>query len=535
MLTVLCLLARFDKAHADLPVYDLDSLAFMSSDIVGGWLQSPPDSLGLSLLHVDRVYKGRLKQGETIGVAYLNYYDCSASSEMTAKSRDVAERKWKGNEHVVLFLEAPAPPVHEYEVGLAAPVFVPIPSGVRLVHDGRVYGFHREPELLRMWKPPVETAEPYRLDDGRGRPILSSAEFDGKLDRGLAFAKELSANFDNIYTQSLVPWLMNLIRSRAQTVDTGDTDTIAIIACLHLANSHDIAATNAALHIPLPAYQTALLAKGFACREGREFVLTQLIAPEVPRSDKVFYADLLGQLGPFRNQFFVAVVDPGWRFHWQDQWEIMLRPGGDSWSNYSIDNEKFLERIARLAIAAKDDPDLCLPLINSIGALCLQAINSKPDDYASDDVEKARNLLQQLHDSSKNSRICEAAQRSLWESSVHIGLTDFAATLVPLTPAPIALDKVGNRLVVFHYYVQLSSPTDWMAPDIVVANKQDGKEVKFPAVGGRSFLAVYSTGVDSVTIPPDWPAGTYRIFYRFHHGIGRTAETMESSSFEIAL
>ena len=96
--------------------YDLDSLVYMSSDIVDADLGAShmDGNVGVTDATVTHVYRGQFKVGQVVKVTALDFFDIPKAS------------------HVTLFL-AKAHAVFLYDIPKDADIYWPAPSGVKLL------------------------------------------------------------------------------------------------------------------------------------------------------------------------------------------------------------------------------------------------------------------------------------------------------------------------------------------------------------------------------------------------------------------
>ena len=532
------LLFTVATARADSPVYDLDSLCFMSSDILAGQLLSAPDSLGIGLLRIDYSYKGHLKSRGMIGIADLNFYECPiAADRLTQRERNAPRDRYpqrqtvQRGDRLILFLERAEPAATLDKGKFAAPVYVPFPSGVRMVRRGRVFAFTPEKRYLTHWEPRTDLLPPYLLDGGRER--VTSERFEEDIEFAIAASNGMRRHFADLRSDAQTPWLLRLVRARARIWVDGTTDQISEIACARIANLHDVALTNDALAMTVPAAWRAILGQGLACREGRDSLLLQIGNRATPLQARIDCAKMLADLGAFRDSVAMATITPGWRIRWMCAWERPVNVGTTGIpEHYGYGDDSYLARIVSLALDNQGSPELCLTLVNS-GNTLMQEMDDVATGNANEDFQAARALMKELYDFTNVPSLHDAAGGALWLNDSALAPYGFKVDLIPLWVRPVGFDKSGNRFILFRYRARMAQPYKWSQPAIMLANEATGKEYAIVDNDWTKPTTSDNNGIDFGIVPSSVPSGKYRVFYRFA-GVGQSAErTRDSDSFEV--
>src|SRR5262249_36837519 len=147
------LLAPAAPANAKvLDVYDLDSLTYWSTAIVEGDMLRKYTANNLDLIDVKLtlVNKGPFKAGQTVAVTRPSLY-----RKHSLRSVEPLE----AGDHIVMFLVR-AQAQFVQPVPKDADVYVPLPSGLRLVHGEQVFEFYQPmnpgPYVIRRHAGPMD-------------------------------------------------------------------------------------------------------------------------------------------------------------------------------------------------------------------------------------------------------------------------------------------------------------------------------------------------------------------------------------------
>jgi len=141
VLPALALLIGSPLRAMDLDTYDLDSMAYMSTDIVEGdvgqWhkYENKPDGPQVMDFKVISTLKGTFKAGDVFPLEAMDFY--VKSKGFTGNSE-----KLKSGDHLVIFCSR-AKSVFLYDIPKDAVIYWTVPGGVRLLQDGLAYSYQQ--------------------------------------------------------------------------------------------------------------------------------------------------------------------------------------------------------------------------------------------------------------------------------------------------------------------------------------------------------------------------------------------------------
>ena len=319
VLVALFLLSLCGQAGAmNLYSYDLDSLAYMSSDVVEADIVGPKPNKGFEIVQVrvTQTYKGHFKKDQVIELTALSFFTKSGK-EMFDTTPLVA------GDHLFLWL-AKAKETFLYNIPKDADIYWPVPSGVKLVQNARVLDFQQFNN-----PGPYQNVTPEQYSKG-GPPTVD--EFRAKLSESLRRTDELKTKFEAPATSADVPWLRELLRSSQRTGFFG-RDKIAEIAATRLVKVATPTTLADAL-LKSQDYQiTGILAGGLNTEPGRALLMKRIGDAQEPRADRLRYAGAL-------NSF-----------------NLLLHP-----------DATILSELAKLAMRVRSDETLTETILSSMGA-----------------------------------------------------------------------------------------------------------------------------------------------------------------------
>ena len=218
---VLMLTVRSRQASAmDLPSYNLDSLAFMAHDIVSGRVTSVRG--GALEVKLQAVYAGGLRPGSDISVDVPNFFDIRHNDGKISAPGP--------GDRFFFFLVTGRPQIFFHPPPGS---YVPVPSGLKLVMDRKVYGFYQ------LSNPGAYLAGP-KMPFGNQRS-QALKRFEASLQRSIKRVQPAKAFFATPPNRTQIPRLLAVLKRRS-ALDQGKMgfeDAIADAAAGRLALFRD--------------------------------------------------------------------------------------------------------------------------------------------------------------------------------------------------------------------------------------------------------------------------------------------------------
>lgn len=439
----------------NLQFYDLDSLVYLSSQIVEGQLGGEhwTNNVTAWRFKISAVHKGNLKARQSIDVTDLDSYRVSSNSSWD-------NDKFKEGDRLFLFLDR-AKKDFVHHIPDDAEIYWPIPSGVRLVIGEKALRFGQYhnpgPYLAILQREATNTANPTvaKLRE----QILESIP---RTDRWKLLLERQTASAD-------IPALLEILRDRESCV--GWEDAIASKACVHIAASRDIAALTKALNIRT-SYQD-ILANGFRTSAGREFLFSK-IDSAAPIADRLKWIRVLNDARPDSSQ-----------------------------GNFT--------HIARLIANPHQDPKVqnaLLGLFQTYGRWS----NGK-DQAFERDFQEAELLLKKFLDTYGSEELKYEAHLALVRPHVNSNSTLIVSIVRQADKHDVSASKLTLKLD-----VNLFHAGNWNTR-VALVNSATGqkltvkstKQFTCPANGWTHHHEL----TDEIAIPKDLPNGRYRVFYEF--------------------
>lgn len=471
---------------ANLYSYDLDSLVYMSSQIVEADIVGHGAVKGYPVVRakVTAVHKGAFTVGQTISLTALDFFRIpqpAAQSLGQTKGLGVAA-------HVVLFL-VKAEEAFLWNIPKQAAIYWPVASGVKLVQDNKVLDF------VQFNNPgPYEAVTPEAFPKGR---FPSVNDFRVQVRNSITRMNALKAKFALPPDAKDTSWLLELLRADKRGTGIFGRDHLAELACERLAKLGDPAVLTNALLLKADWFDTMSLASGLNTARGRDLLLRRIANPQEAKANRLRFADVLQEI-------------------------VIHLPNGPS---SGADDAKFLARVAQLARQQRTDPALCAALLEGLGA-SWSSSDSGNDLKTRALWGQALNILAQLH-AEASSALLRFKIESL---TAHAGLKVFRhlypqtgpvlSLLQPADPTQYARPK--GRSVLIEYQVEtLEGNAQGWTPIVMLLNRQTGASYALPS---RAFAPIEANfrqqpssmnGSDEIAIPRSVPAGIYLIRYGF--------------------
>lgn len=475
-------LVMVERAWAmDLVTYDLDSLVYMSSDIVEAQLVRNYTEHNLTLVEikVTAVYKGAIKVDQSLAITALDFYR-------------VPDEKMRRNSTPLpigascFFFLVRAKAKFLWDIPDDAVVYWTVPSGLKLVQDNKVMGFAQQ-----MNPGPYVAQMP---EDHADMTFPTLEEFRAQLPLRITQTTAWAAQPEQPAT---TPQLLQLLRERIQHAQRWQQDAIAEAVCRQLAYQQNPVILFEAISLNPPGNCPSILARGLGTPDGREALLQQLSNSKEPLAQRMIYARLIQQAGSI---YQTKYTDKGW---------IVT-------GKLEQNNGEYLTRIARIAMQNQWQEGYCLSLLQSLDYL-LNGISQSKNDALQADAQTAQIVLKSLYNTTKSEQIKFQieinANRENRKTYDQLNAPGGAVISLVTIPDQQRYSKPTARNLAFEYHIDvLNEPID--PPSLVFLNLKTKKtyliptEISFQNNQGAS-------GGKSITLPPDLPHGRYHIYLRF--------------------
>jgi hypothetical protein len=505
---------------ADLDSYDLDSLVFMSEDIVRGVIgqEELAGSVFAQRLIVSASLAGTLQPNDSVQVAGTGSYRRSdeappgisafaqrliawpwlarelqpndsvqvAGTDSYRRSKEASAGRIKEGEEVIAFLVCAksgfVPGIPQDQI-----VYMPVPSGLRVIVDGRTCGFEQH-----------SNPGPYVMDTPTNRDRCPPVEeFEKQCAESIARIRPLVDRLNRKATEADPRWLLDVLESRA-AVPVGlpnRRDAIAEAACIHLAETKNLPMLDEALFLSKTRWGSSELARGFDSAEGRQYLLQKLADPQVTRSGR-------------RQTYAMAIKSSAWDYF------RLAQP-----------DEKFLERQALLAVdfAGQGDVSTAKILIGHIRAAANLDEQAAPQGVPMSasferDLVAALNLLKGMNERIASPELRFEIDQVMLQARPELGFKCAVGPVTSLlTITGIAQGyrpgQGGHVVLEYSYACSRELGNTDVDGEIVLQDAKThqtfvvGKERKIVGGGGGGAGATFA-------LPADLPRAHYRIFLR---------------------
>lgn len=490
--SLLALFAATSARAMNLDAYDLDSLVYMSSDIVEATLvrEYKEQDLDLREIKVTAVHKGAFTPGQSVAVAALDFYK-TPDIKMNLNTEPLQN----GDTCIFFLVRAKAQML--WNIPDDAVIYWTVPSGLKLVIDNKIASFFQ-----------MSNPGPYVAQLPEVYPAVkfpTTEEYRAQIHDSMKKIDALSTLLTQPATPADAPKLMELLRERTQAQNRWQHDALAEAACTQLAKLHDPAILLEAISLNLPSPCESNLAIGLGTPAGRDALLARIGDNTKPLEERVLDARMLMYTGAIYHS------------------EISEN-GATVIGEPQDDNAEYLTRIARLAVQNQQHEELCLILLQNLGAsfnfisqMDIAAINA--------DMQSALSVVKTLYDATKSEQV--KLQVELATSNASREAYDQLDSPCGPVLSILTLPNRGNakQNVMIQYEIHLLAKTDG-ALSVVFANQETGKtwavptEIPLQNIGGSR----------PVTLPDDLPKGRYRVYLQCTRGeevisVGHYAET----------
>lgn len=492
----LILMLSSKTVEANLVCYDLDSLVYLSEEIVESRIARSYSSNGWDVTEVKvaRVYRGTIARGGTIRVQGLCGYKKPKPERLDRNPVALQD-----GDRLILFL-ANARSTLPAKMSEGKDIYQPVRSGVKMVFDGRVVGFS---QLSNPGPTVLET------DSCVVGACPTPEAFGQQLSETIVKTKKFAARLDAAVASKDSAWFMETLRERARLrclqPNRYYRDHIAELACSGLADLHD----PNLLEKALPFDQWGIIAVGFGTPAGRDYILAALQDPKQPRERKLRLARVV-QYADYVYRSRLENIKAG-------GWQIVGKPG--------VRNDGYITRIARSVLANSTDEEICLALTRSINFFGRTIVQGHQDD-ARADIVQALSVLKQVYETCKSEALryeIEAAtanvSRELYDRLGPSG-GPIISMMIPADPTKFAVPKERSLPFYFNYWVISGGP---YAASVVLQNRGAGEKFVIPASDmpdfdrdGAAWQGGWQGGGSaSVPLPKKLPKGKYRVYLQF--------------------
>ena len=453
-----------------LDVYDLDSLAYLSPDVVETQIvqSDKANHGGLTKVKITKVHKGKLKEGQVLAVYFGSF----------AISPEAADR-------LVLF-------------GRNKDDFtIQDGGGLRLIRGEHVFSFH-QPSNPGSYVP---FEFPFASDKKQ-----TVVEFRKLLENTLAktaqWAGLLEAKQDQLDTAALMKLLAErskLWANRSWDNGTGSTDGsnrdhIAELICARLANSHDPDLLSRALPLAGGYHEHSILDQGFGTPRGRDYLLAKVTDAKEPMEKRLRYTRAMRNAGEIYTSMYNEIGSGGCR-------PVVGTNEGTS---------AYHTRIARAAFDNRDQVELCDGLVDCLyyygcsdsGALAVlkEIYDKKPAESTQFAIETT------------------AARAERSDPTAYAKLNSPCGKFISILTRPNYVKSKERRLNFNYAYVSmLPDKGAKLCPSVVLVHQGTQQRIVFSSEC-RFPPTTSGTGGDSIVLPQDLPAGTYHVFYQLSEG-----------------
>jgi len=481
-----CLLTLFtaDSVRAmNFDHYDLDSLVYMSSEIVEAKLMRfyKEHNLDLAEIKVTAVHKGAFEPGQSVAIAALNFYMIPDDKmEFNLNPLRIGD--------TFFFFLARAEKRFLWDIPDGAAIYWTTPSGLKLIRENKVIGFAQ-----------LSNPGPYEALLPKSHFNLTSPtpeEYREQIHTSIGNSFGLSEQLKKPATRADAPKLMRMLRLRMQNHDRWLRDAIAEDICTQLANLHDPEILLKAIAFTSRSNSQAILGRGLGTPAGRDALLKELGNEKEPLEKRKEYTYLLQEVGAIYHQTGATFTG---------------KPLGS--------NAEYLTRIARMTFENRKHEELCISLLENLDFL-FRTINQVKEEAILTDVHTALPVLKTLYDDTPSEQMKYQVEVTINDGSheAYLQLNSPCGPAISILtiPAPGKYTKPAERSLAIEYSVSfIDKPVD--TPTIVLVNQETGKFWIIP-----SKIPYYnlgnSSGGHSVSLPPDLPHGRYRIYLQFSRG-----------------
>jgi hypothetical protein len=478
--------AGLTAAMSEIPIhYDLDSLVYLSGDIVEGRLVGP------SQLRVTAVHAGNLHVGDTVNL------DLEIPPTVRMGSNPIADdgAPLLRGDGVFAFFARPRPT----SAGRKETALAPLEGGMRFVIHGRVRPFERS-TASRFH------AAPYfpNIDFTQTVP-----EFRVALRASIRRVAAWHAQLDRPAEPKDIPWLISLLRERyIPPPPTGylpwDDDAIADAAADRILELHDLDALDQGLRgNPI----ASRLLSGFNTADGREFLLSRISEQSTPRAYRLQLARTLGDY--WTDGMYASSTRPG------------RLPDTEDPRTFS-----YLARVAKLAASESErDEEMALALLHALKCRVGQNQSDRDSRLQADQDDAVRVLRTLYRQKTTSDRIRFRIEEVLAQigDATYQSLNSKCGPMLTLAE-PDDDSKYGVLAVpslVLQYTLVGIRDSKITSAVLVLEPVSGGVTHAVPSgmiAVGHSNRGTEGGGGDVIALPTGIAPGRYRVYYRLMNG-----------------
>ena len=479
----LLLLSVGPVAAMDLYTYDLDSLAYQSTEIVEADLGGPgkADGYPVTTATVTAVYKGHFRPGQQISLTALDFFRKANPDARFGYWYDT--KPLLSDDRVFLFLVR-ATKQFLYDIPATAEVYWPVFGGVKLVVHGRALGFQQ-----------YNNPGPY-VSDLPGTKEPTVAAFKASLSQSLKTAQRFAPVLDPEPDKKNVPALMQVLRERThEQPNFRQRDAIAEAACARLAALQDPKILDQATQIATGWPEMQNLDNGFATPQGRQYLLGKIADKSLPLTRRRQLAGILYATGL-------------------------------NWPHPVPSESQIITQIARLAESNADAEPLCLALLDIVSRAAMTINQLRSQKFSmhqlEHDFQSALSVLTAFYRQTHSEPI--RYQIETIEAREGLGaykeLHPTGGPILSLVSTVRRETRDGKTVLGIDYSVSSPFASEPGAmPEFVLMNSQTRREQVLPLTAGWGEEALRNGGGVSannvVPLPPDLPPAIYHVFLRF--------------------
>lgn len=469
-----CGVARAAIAYS----YDLDSLTYMSTDIVRATIVEDG-------VRVEQVYNGKSAKGDVLR------FDLSAYRKPPKDDDPNTLRLVVGDELVLFFDKT-------HRVNDTGDQW-PVSSGVKLIHDGKVFS-------AVQWDNPgpyVLDCRPENVKNG-----VSLKQFESDLNASVKSAAAFQQKLSTPPATKDIPWLLEAMKDRSTiTGGWGSRDHIGELLSVRLANLHDYDATDQAISVfPHADERVRTLLAGYGTPKGRDYMLKIIGDAKQPMKKRILYADGLWNIGT--------------------EYHRSLEVGGSITGDIGKDNGDFLKRIAQLTADNAADEPLCLAILRSLKTCASEVTQSKSKVLTADLTAALGVVGKQYKTSSQHVKFAIELVALRADSDAYKKLESPCGD-VPffLSPPSTRYTPSATPRLIFEYEYATATQDMSKLSYFIVLERLDGPErFEIPwkskgwMVGVSSANGSSGRGSGAVDLPKDVPTGKYKVYVRMKSG-----------------
>ena len=385
----------------DMYAYDLDSLVYLSTDIIDAEPVSVPSDKGadITTVKVTQVYLGHFHAGDLVKVTALDFFRVERPDKTTVILGEGGRRLGIGD-RLTLFLSQ-AHSVFLYDVPKNEDIYWPAPSGVKMLDEGHVKGFQQysNPGPYEMeWTTPASLEQ-----------LPTPEQFQRQLGESIRTVEPLRPLLTKHAVPADEPALLQVLRQRARGVFPSLSrrrDAISDAACGQVVSLHDLNALADALAVTTNKILTSALQNP----PSRDFLLRVIGSPAQPHDRRLGCAKAASAA-----------------FAWWD-----LPSNGD-----------YLSRLISLCKMVEDTPDVAATLLGQLNDLARYDHSDAPPAQAYPIIKHGLPVLRQVYSASHDGAVRFAVEQLFLDTAgesayqaLHSPCGPTLSLTRPMPPAP---------------------------------------------------------------------------------------------------